>query len=99
MLGVGLAWASMLSMPYAILTGSLPAHKMGTYMGIFNFFIVIPQILAASILGFFVATIAGGQAIYALILGGASFLIAAITMYFVNDEDEKNIALKHEDKL
>jgi maltose/moltooligosaccharide transporter len=99
MLGVGLAWASILSMPYAILTGSLPAHKMGTYMGIFNFFIVIPQILAASILGFFVATIAGGQAIYALILGGASFLIAAITMYFVNDEDEKNIALKHEDKL
>ncbi|MFW5707582.1 MAG: MFS transporter [Bacteroidota bacterium] len=97
MLGVGLAWASILSMPYAILTGSLPAHKMGTYMGIFNFFIVIPQILAASILGFFVATIAGGQAIYALILGGASFLIAAITMYFVDDEDEKIIAQKREE--
>lgn len=92
MLGVGLAWASILSMPYAILTGSLPANKMGTYMGIFNFFIVIPQILAASILGFFITTIAGGQAIYALILGGASFIIAAVTMYFVNDEDEKKIA-------
>lgn len=99
MLGVGLAWASILSMPYAILTGSLPAHKMGTYMGIFNFFIVIPQILAASILGFFVATIAGGQAIYALILGGASFLIAAITMYFVDDEDEKIIARKQEEEI
>ena len=46
MLGVGLAWASILAMPYAILTGSLPQHKLGIYMGIFNFFIVIPQILA-----------------------------------------------------
>lgn len=64
-------------------------------MGIFNFFIVIPQILAASILGFFVTTIAGGQAIYALILGGFSFLVAAITMFFVDDEDEKIIAHKH----
>jgi maltose/moltooligosaccharide transporter len=52
MVAVGVAWASILSMPYAILTGSLPAKKMGVYMGIFNFFIVIPQILAASILGF-----------------------------------------------
>ncbi|MFP4289736.1 MAG: MFS transporter [Bacteroidota bacterium] len=92
MLGVGMAWASILSMPYAILTGSLPSHKMGTYMGIFNFFIVIPQIMAASILGFFVTTIAGGEAIYALILGGVSFIIAAITMLFVDDEDEKVIA-------
>ncbi len=91
MLGVGLAWSSILSMPYAILTGSLPAHKMGTYMGIFNFFIVIPQILAASILGFFVTTIAGGQAIWALVLGGISMFIAAIMVIFVNDEDEKRI--------
>ena len=94
MLGVGMAWASILSMPYAILTGSLPSHKMGTYMGIFNFFIVIPQIMAASILGFFVTTIAGGEAIYALILGGVSFIIAAITMLFVDDEDEQVIADK-----
>jgi len=54
-------------MPYAILTGSLPANKMGTYMGIFNFFIVIPQILAASILGFFVRDVFGGESIYALL--------------------------------
>jgi maltose/moltooligosaccharide transporter len=99
MLGVGLAWASILSMPYAILTGSLPAHKMGTYMGIFNFFIVIPQILAASLLGFFVSRIAGGQAIYALILGGASFVIAALFMFFVEDKDEKLIAQKQETEL
>jgi maltose/moltooligosaccharide transporter len=69
-LGIGLAWASILAMPYAILTGSLPAEKMGVYMGIFNFFIVIPQITAASILGFFVRNIFGGEAIYALLLGG-----------------------------
>jgi maltose/moltooligosaccharide transporter len=96
MLGVGIAWASILSMPYAILTGSLPAHKMGTFMGIFNFFIVIPQILAATILGFFVTHIAGGQPIYALLLGGASFIIAAVFMLFVEDRDEAIIAGKQE---
>ncbi len=88
MLGVGIAWASILSMPYAILTGSLPAQKMGTYMGIFNFFIVIPQILAASILGFFTKVLFSGHAIYALILGGFSLLIAAISVLFVDDVDQ-----------
>lgn len=87
-LGIGLAWASILAMPYAILTGSLPQHKLGTYMGIFNFFIVIPQILAASMLGFFVKTVAGGEAIYALILGGISMVIAAVLVLFVRDVDE-----------
>jgi MFS family permease len=87
-LGIGLAWASILAMPYAILTGSLPQHKLGTYMGIFNFFIVIPQILAASILGFFVKSFADGEAIYALILGGISMVIAALLVLFVRDVDE-----------
>ena len=91
MLGVGIAWASILSMPYAILTGSLPAHKMGTYMGIFNFFIVIPQILAASILGFFTRVLFGGHAIYALIAGGVSLVIAAVSVMFVDDVDQKQI--------
>ncbi len=91
MFGVGVAWASILSMPYAMLTSSLPAHKMGTYMGIFNFFIVIPQILAASILGLFVTTIAGGQPIYALMLGGVSMFAAAIAVLFVDDKDEEII--------
>jgi maltose/moltooligosaccharide transporter len=85
MIGVGIAWASILSMPYAILTGSLPGHKMGIYMGIFNFFIVIPQILAATILGFLVRDLFGGQAILALVLGGISLIIAAILVLFVND--------------
>lgn len=85
MVGIGIAWASILSMPYAILTGSLPAHKMGVYMGIFNFFIVIPQILAATILGFLVKDLFGGESIYALIFGGASMAIAALTVLLVKD--------------
>lgn len=91
MLGVGLAWASILSMPYAILTGSLPANKMGTYMGIFNFFIVIPQIMAASLLGFFAKSLFGGEAIYTLALGGCSMLVAALLILFVRDVDEKRL--------
>jgi maltose/moltooligosaccharide transporter len=87
MLGIGLAWASILAMPYAILTGSLPANKMGTYMGIFNFFIVIPQIMAASILGFMVKSLFGGDSIYALVAGGVSMFIAAILVLFVEDKD------------
>lgn len=86
MVGIGIAWASILSMPYAILTGSLPQNKMGTYMGIFNFFIVIPQLLAASILGFFVKNLFGGEAIYALVLGGFSMIIAAVSVLFVEDK-------------
>ena len=86
-LGIGLAWASILAMPYAILTGSLPSHKMGVYMGIFNFFIVIPQITAAAILGFFVKSLFGGEAIYALVLGGISMFAAALMVMFVNDVD------------
>lgn len=89
-LGIGLAWASILSMPYAILAGSLPAEKMGVYMGIFNFFIVIPQITAAAILGFFVKNVVGGEAIYALLLGGASLIVAAFLTLLVDDVDEVN---------
>lgn len=85
--GIGLAWASILSVPYAILTGSLPQNKMGVYMGIFNFFIVIPQILAASLLGFMVKSWFGNEAIYALILGGVALIIAAIMVLFVDDKE------------
>lgn len=87
MVGVGLAWASILAMPYAILAGALPAKKMGVYMGIFNFFIVLPQILAASILGFLVGTLFDGQAIYALILGGGTWVLAAGLTFLVDDVD------------
>ncbi|HEV8356927.1 MAG TPA: MFS transporter [Gemmatimonadales bacterium] len=84
--GVGIAWASILAMPYAILTGSLPPSKLGYYMGVFNFFIVIPQIVAAAVLGFLVRRFFGGEAIYALLIGGASLLLAAALMLRVQDE-------------
>jgi maltose/moltooligosaccharide transporter len=78
MLGVGFAWASILSLPYALLSDSVPAQKMGLYMGFFNFFIVIPQLLAASVLGFLLKILFAGAPIYALVLGGLSFFVAAL---------------------
>jgi maltose/moltooligosaccharide transporter len=78
MLGIGFAWASILSLPYALLCDALPAKKMGVYMGIFNFFIVIPQLLAASVLGVLLRTFFGNEPIYALLLGGISFLVAGL---------------------
>jgi maltose/moltooligosaccharide transporter len=89
-LGIGLAWASILAMPYAILAGSLPAKKMGVYMGIFNFFIVIPQITAAAILGWYVKHLFSGDAMYALLLGGASMIIAGLLVLRVTDVDEND---------
>jgi maltose/moltooligosaccharide transporter len=88
MVGIGIAWASILSMPYAILTGSLPPSKMGYYMGVFNFFIVIPQIVAAAILGFIVGRFFGGEAIYALLVGGISLVLAAALTLRVEDQDD-----------
>ena len=95
MIGVGIAWASILSMPYAILTGSLPPSKMGYYMGVFNFFIVIPQIVAAALLGFLVGRFFGGQAIYALAIGGGSLLLAAALTLRVEDRDDVETAAWH----
>ena len=88
MVGVGIAWASILSMPYAILSGALPAKKMGLYMGIFNFFIVLPQMLAATILGLLVTHLFGGETVLALVLGGATWVVAAILTMFVYDVDD-----------
>ena len=87
MIGIGIAWASILSMPYAMLAGSLPADKMGYYMGVFNFFIVIPQIVAATILGFIVGFFFDGLAVYALIVGGASMILAGVLSLRVQDDD------------
>ena len=78
MVGVGFAWASILSLPYAMLSDNLPAAKMGVYMGIFNFFIVIPQLLAASVLGVLLKLFFHNQPIWALGLGGVSLLIAGL---------------------
>ncbi|MEP6262109.1 MAG: MFS transporter [Gillisia sp.] len=78
MIGVGIAWASILSIPYAMLSGSLPSAKMGYYMGVFNFFIVIPQIVAATILGFLVKELFNNEPIYALIIGGFAMILAGL---------------------
>ncbi|AQS35864.1 Major Facilitator Superfamily transporter [Shewanella psychrophila] len=83
MIGVGIAWASILSIPYALLANALPAHKMGVYMGIFNFFIVIPQLLAASVLGLIIKQLFDGKSIFALITGGVLMMIAGISVLFV----------------
>jgi maltose/moltooligosaccharide transporter len=91
MTAVGVAWASILATPYAILTGAIPARKMGVYMGIFNFFVVIPQIVNAIIGGPIVKYLYGGNAIFALVTSGVSFLIAALFVTRVKDTDEKSI--------
>lgn len=80
MVGVGIAWASILSLPYAMLSDCVPTEKMGTFMGIFNFFIVIPQLVAASVLGFMLKTLFDGQPIYALVIGAISLFIAGLTV-------------------
>lgn len=80
MVGIGFAWASILSLPYAMLSTSVPSHKMGVYMGIFNFFIVIPQLLAASVLGLILRHFFENQPIYALVLGAVSFVLAAVAV-------------------
>ena len=92
MLGVGTAWASILAMPYAMLAGVLPPQKMGVYMGIFNFFIVMPQIIAAGALGFFVKYFFDNEAIYALVLGGISMFIAAALTLLVNEKAKKTVS-------
>ncbi|MBE9490565.1 MAG: MFS transporter [Bacteroidetes bacterium] len=86
MIGVGIAWASILSIPYAMLSGALPASKMGYYMGVFNFFIVIPQLVAASILGFLISKFFDSQPVYALLIGGVSMIVAGLLSLRVNDK-------------
>jgi len=85
MVGVGIAWASILSMPYVILSGCLPAGKMGIYMGIFNFFITLPQIVNGLFGGWIEKRIYGGQSVYSIVLAGFCLLAAAISVLFVYD--------------
>jgi maltose/moltooligosaccharide transporter len=85
MIGVGIAWASILSMPYAMLSGALPASRMGVYMGIFNFFIVIPEILASIALEPIVKDVFGNDPVKVVMLGGASMLVAATMVFRVKE--------------
>lgn len=86
MIGVGIAWASILAMPYAILSDNLPPEKMGTYMGIFNFFITLPQITNGLIHGWIVRNIYSGHTIYALLTGGFFLFFAAISVFLVKQK-------------
>jgi len=88
MIGIGLAWGSILGMPYAILSGSIPAKKMGVYMGIFNFFITFPQIINGFFGGWIVKSIFGGQAIYAIVLAGIFMLCGAVSVLYVQDNKD-----------
>lgn len=91
MIGVGLAWASILAMPYAILAGSIPAGKMGVYMGIFNFFITIPQIVNGIFGGPIVKHFYNSEAIYAIILAGIFMILGAISSFYVQDATTINM--------
>jgi maltose/moltooligosaccharide transporter len=88
MIGVGIAWASILSLPYALLSNNLPSHKMGVYMGIFNFFIVIPQLVAASVLGVVLREFFDERSIFGLVIGGILMMIAGLTTLLVDKEAE-----------
>ena len=88
MIGIGIAWASILSIPYAMLSGALPSSKMGYYMGVFNFFIVIPQLVAASILGFLISKFFNSEPIYALLIGGFSMILAGVIALTINDKSK-----------
>jgi len=87
MVGVGIAWASVLAMPYAILAGSLPASKMGVYMGIFNFFITIPQVVGSLLNGAILENVFGSDTMYAILMAGVCLLIASFSVVFVHDRD------------
>ncbi|MEO1576799.1 MAG: MFS transporter, partial [Pseudomonadota bacterium] len=76
------------SLPYALLAGALPARKMGLYMGIFNFFIVIPQLTAASVLGLVLREVFDGQAIFGLVIGGVLMIVAGVVTLRVDAEAE-----------
>jgi len=88
MIGVGIAWASILSLPYVLLSSTLPARKMGVYMGIFNFFIVIPQLVAASILGLLLREVFAGESIFGLVIGGVLMFVAGAATLLVDKTAE-----------
>jgi len=95
MVGVGIAWASILAMPYAILSGALPAARMGVYMGIFNFFIVIPEIVASFAFGPVIRAVFGADnpnsPMYVVMAGGGFLLLAAISVLLVKDVADKDV--------
>lgn len=97
MVGVGIAWAAILAMPYAILAGSLPAKQTGVYMGIFNFTIAAPQIISGIFAGWILTAVFDNQAIYIIMLAGISMVLAAVSVYFVKEGSEQAIPVTSND--
>ncbi|HTN07524.1 MFS transporter [Agriterribacter sp.] len=93
MIGIGMAWASILAMPYVILAGSIPAGKMGIYMGIFNFFITLPQLVNGIIGGPIVKYFYNNQPVYAILMAGFFMFFAAISVIYVYDPGERNVKM------
>ena len=91
MVGVGIAWASILSMPYAILSNAIPPARMGVYMGVFNFFIVLPEIAAALTFQPLVRYVFDNNPLYVVMLGGACLLVAAALVVRVQDVAERDV--------
>ena len=88
MVGIGMAWGSILTMPYAILSDALPAKKMGIYMGIFNFFIVLPQMVVAGVMGPILTSFLGGQAILTFFIAAGSWTLAVLSLFLVPGRGE-----------
>jgi maltose/moltooligosaccharide transporter len=99
MTGVGIAWASTLSMPYAVLAGSLPPEKTGVYMGIFNFFIVIPEIVASLFFGWIMNHLLNNNRTLAVVAGGVFMIVAAILMQRVVDPGEEKVGAPEKPSL
>ena len=91
MIGVGIAWAAILAMPYAMLAGALPANKTGVYMGIFNFTVAAPQIVSGLTAGWILSSVFDNDAKYIIVVAGVSMLIGAVSVFFVNEADKQEI--------
>lgn len=85
--GIGIVWASILTLPYAVLADALPAGRMGTYMGIFNYFIVIPQLVVGTIMGTVLTKLLGGESILTLVVAGFVMMLGAVLLVFVPYEE------------
>ncbi|WP_299521186.1 MFS transporter [Winogradskyella sp.] len=96
MVGIGIAWAAILAIPYAILSGSLPAKRMGIYMGLFNLTVVIPQIISGIFGGPILRSFFGGEGVYILVLAGFIMILGAISVRFVNDQSIDTNPVKEE---
>jgi len=88
--GIGIVWACVLTLPYVLLADALPPTRMGTYMGIFNFFIVIPQLVVGTIMGAVLSTFLQNEPIRTLVLAGCIMALGAILLVFVPHKDVKD---------